>query len=381
MLERLEKFHIKEILFTLALIAIISRKYIMTFANRVVDTGPLGSLLFYGSMGILGLMFFMDFKKNITEIILVLISSIIYVFNGEGAILVLVLLAIAGKKICDKYIAKNYLIISTILLIITLIVFNAFPWLQTNSEVHYKYIKLLNTFIPRLDFGLGNPNFLYLFMVPIYVAYIFLRFKNYNNIDRIIMFGSVLFIYAITYSRTGCYSLLGGLIFVEIMKRIDIQNNKILSNLFKITPILLTIISVAIGTILTDNVLLNKLLSSRPKLWNVYLHQEGNFLALFGNKYSKTTIALNALDSSYVYILCTLGIIGCAFLMFLLYHGIDSFIKKSKKEYLVVVFIFLMYGFTENMLVNSAFSFGMVLLVKELILEDKFRFIFDKIRR
>lgn len=67
--------------------------------------------------------------------------------------------------------------------------------------------------------------------------------------------------------------------------------------------------------------------------------------------------------------------------MFLLYHGIDSFIKKSKKEYLVVVFIFLMYGFTENMLVNSAFSFGIVLLVKELILEDKFRFIFDKIRR
>ena len=56
--------------------------------------------------------------------------------------------------------------------------------------------------------------------------------------------------------------------------------------------------------------------------------------------------------------------------MYVLYKGIESFIKKDKKEYLVVLAMFLMYSFAENLLLEASFSFGIVLLIKEFISID-----------
>ncbi len=44
--------------------------------------------------------------------------------------------------------------------------------------------------VTRMDFGLGNPNSVFYHMVTIYARYIFLRYKDYNKWDRIILFGS-----------------------------------------------------------------------------------------------------------------------------------------------------------------------------------------------
>ena len=56
--------------------------------------------------------------------------------------------------------------------------------------------------------------------------------------------------------------------------------------------------------------------------------------------------------------------------MYILYKGIESFIKKDKKKYLVVLAMFLMYSFAENLLLEASFSFGIVLLIKEFISID-----------
>ena len=322
----IKKLDLNKIAFSLALILIISRKYMMSFIDPNIDINSIKSLLFYSSIGILGLIFIFDSKKSISEIALVFVCGILYILNREGAILLMVLLAVAAKKIDDKYIVKNYLIISVIFLIAVILIFNLFPWLKNNNQIHYRYIAKTNSSVPRMDYGLGNPNSVFYRMIPIYGAYIFLRFKKYNFIDRII--------------------------------------------LFKISPMILAFMSIILGTVFYKNSWLNGILTSRPKYWNVYLLQEGNFLKPFGNSYDAIVKSLYPLDNSYVYAITTLGLVTFALFMYILYKGIGSFIEKDKKAYLVVLVMFLIYSFGEELLLDSAYSFAIVLVIKEFISID-----------
>ena len=190
-----KKIDIRKIAFTFILLLIITRKYLISFVNPNIDIGLVKSLLFYGSIAGLLVLFITDSKKTISEIILVGMCFLLYLINREGAILLIVLLAVASKNIDDRYIVKNYLVITAIFLVGALIIFNVFPWLEYNQEVHYRYMKKIDDLVVRMDYGLGNPNAIFYNMVTIYSAYIFLRFKKYNLIDRIILFGSVFFIY------------------------------------------------------------------------------------------------------------------------------------------------------------------------------------------
>ncbi len=122
--------------------------------------------------------------------VLVGVCVLLYLLNREGAILLIVLLAVSAKQIDDKFIVKNYLIISACFLMVAILLFNLFPSLIFNQEVHYRYIEKIDMLVTRMDFGLGNPNSVFYHMVTIYAAYIFLRYKDYNKWDRIILFGS-----------------------------------------------------------------------------------------------------------------------------------------------------------------------------------------------
>ena len=371
MMDLSQKVNVRKIAFITALFFIILRKYMISFIDPDVDIGTIKSALFYSSIGILMLLFLFDKRKSITEMVLVGACVLLYILNREGAILLIVLLAVSAKQIDDKYIVKNYLIISVCFLIGAILLFNLFPSLEFNQEVHYRYIKKLDVLVPRMDFGLGNPNAVFYHMVTIYAAYIFLRYKNYNKWDRLILFGSAFFVYQTTYSRTGFLTILSGLIFVEIVRLIDIKKIKGLPMIIKTSPLILTLSSVIIGTMFYKSYALNRLLASRPKFWNVYLSKEGNFMKPFGNSYSPAIKAANPLDSSYVYIISVLGVIAFLLFMYLMYKGIESFIENDKKAYLVVLFIFLIYSFAENLLLEASFSFAVVLLIKEVILNDK----------
>ncbi|MFL8712028.1 polysaccharide polymerase [Clostridioides sp. GD02377] len=361
----------KKYLYIFVLFIIVLRKYMISFIDPNINLGMIKSALFYSSIGILMLLFLFDKRKSITEMFLVGACVLLYVLNREGAILLIVLLAVSAKQIDDKYIVKSYLIISACFLIAAILLFNLFPSLVFNQEVHYRYIENIDMLVTRMDFGLGNPNSVFYHMVTIYAAYIFLRYKNYNKWDRIILFGSAFFVYQTTYSRTGFFTILAGLIFVEIIRLINIKKIKGLPTLVKMLPIILTLSSVAIGIMFSKSSILNRLLASRPKYWHVYLAEAGNFMKPFGNSYSATIKATNPLDSSYIYIISVLGVIACILFMYLMYKGIGSFIEKDKKEYLVALFIFLLYSFAENLLLEASFSFAIVLLIKEVILNDK----------
>ena len=75
----IKKLDLSKIAFTLALILIIVRKYMISFINPEIDVNAIKSLLFYCSIGILGLLFILDNRKSIYELLLVLLV-VFYIF-------------------------------------------------------------------------------------------------------------------------------------------------------------------------------------------------------------------------------------------------------------------------------------------------------------
>lgn len=365
-----------KVLFSLTLFIILLRRYMVFNLEPTSFIDKSSSILFYGSIGLLLIQFLLIKKHNITELAIFLTSCALYVFTKEGAILVLILLAISIKDIDDRYVVKNYLIMNAMFIIAFVLIGNFLPDLIKISDLHYRLKD--GIYVARNCFGLHNPNLIFFYTIGIYAAYIFLRFDEYNMMDRAILLLVTLFIYKITLSRTGLLTMIAALVLVEILKCIDLKKHTKISFLVKISPILLLIGSVAIGMLFSKNELLNKVLASRPRYWNIYLNQEGNFLSLFGNSYSSIIKQANPLDNSYVYLTVMLGLVSVVFFMVLLYKGLDILIKKDQKKYITVITMFLVYSFAENILFEAGFNFTIVFLIKYIILDNTLQ---NKFRR
>lgn len=359
---------VNRFLFSFTLFIILLRRYIVFNLEQTPIFTKSAVILFYLSVILLILQFLIIREHNITEITIFLVSCVLYVFTKEGAILVLILLSISIKNIDDEYVVKNYLIMNAIFLIIVVLIGNYLPDMIKISEVHYRLKD--GIYIERNCFGLHNPNLAFLFSIGIYAAYIFLRFDKYNLTDRIILLLGTFFIYKVTLSRTGFITMLAGLVFVEIVTRIDLKKYRSVAFLIKSLPIILWGGSVAIGVLFSKNEFMNVLLASRPKYWNMYLIQEGNFLNLFGNSYSLEMKLQNPLDNSYVYLTVMLGILSVVFFMILLYKGLDILIKQNASKYVAVVVMLLVYTFAENILFEAGFNFTIILLIKCIILDN-----------
>ncbi|QQQ86115.1 polysaccharide polymerase [Peptacetobacter hiranonis] len=363
-----ENSNLSRAFFSITMVVILLRRYMIFNLEPTAFIEKSSSLLFYASIGLLMIQFLLIRKHNITELAIFLTACVLYVFTREGAILVLILLAIIVRDIDDEYVVKNYLIINALFIIAFVLIGNFLPDLIKISDTHYRLKD--GVYVVRNCFGLHNPNLVFFYSIGVYAAYIFLRFDKYNMVDRAILLVMTIFIYKVTMSRTGLLTMIAALFLVEILKYIDLKRYTKISFLVKISPILLLVGSVAIGVLFSKSELLNSVLASRPRYWNIYLTQEGNFLSLFGNVYSAEIKQANPLDNSYVYLTVMLGLVSVVFFMFLLYKGLDIFIKKNENKYIAVIVMFLVYSFAENILFEAGFNFGIVFLIKYIILDD-----------
>ena len=199
-LNRRDNSSLSKILFSITLTIILLRRYMVFNLEPTAFIERSSSLLFYGSIGLLVIQFLMIKKHNITELAIFLTSCVLYVFTREGAILVLILLAISVRDIDDEYVVKNYLIINAIFIIAFILIGNFLPDLIKISDTHYRFKD--GIYIVRNCFGLHNPNLVFFYSIGVYAAYIFLRFEKYNMLDRAILLLVTLFIYKVTMSRT-----------------------------------------------------------------------------------------------------------------------------------------------------------------------------------
>ncbi|MGL6107512.1 polysaccharide polymerase [Romboutsia sp.] len=353
---------ISKLLFVVTLIVILTRKYMISILRPDLPIDKITSLLFYGSIGLLFLQFLIRKRHNFTELIILGISIVLYLFTREGSILVMILLAISVRDINDSYVVKSYMLLNVAFIIGCILMGNLLTDIAQVPEVHYRFER--GMYIQRETFGFGNPNSVFLFLLPIFAGYIYLRFDKYNWIDRIILIATTFYIYNKTMSRTGFITILGALVFVDILRFIDLKKYPILGKGIKLMPIIFLIMSVLIGTVFSNLTFLNKALASRPLHWKAYLIEPGSMFTLFGNKISSEMKSMHPLDSSYIYILAILGIVSVIFFMYLLYKGLDLFIKENNKKYIAIVVMFLVYALAENILFEVGYNFTIVLLLK-----------------
>jgi len=266
---------------------------------------------------------------------------------------------------------------SLVFIIACMMMSNFLPFITQVEESHYRFVR--GAYVIRETFGFGNPNSVFLLTLPIYAAYIFLRFDKYNMYDRILLIVMTVYIYLQTMSRTGALTVIGALLFVDILRVVDLKKFPIISLGIKILPILFLGISIAIGTVLSNLTILNNMLASRPLHWHAYLVEYGSMFSLFGNKYDEMVKVAHPLDSSYIYILSLLGIVTLVFFLFLLYRGLSIFIENNQKKYIAVVIIFLIYAFAENILLEVGYNFTIILLIKYVINNDNGKFTFKEI--
>lgn len=368
---------LSKILFTITVFIILLRKYMISILREDLGIDKITSLLFFTSIGLLFLQFLIKKKYNFRELAILLTSCLLYLFTKEGSILVIILLSISIIDIDDKYVVKVYMLLTTIFVIGCVLIGNLRPDISQVPEIHYRFIN--GQYIARETFGFANPNSVFLFSLPIFAGYIFLRFDKYNIWDRLIIVGTTIYIYKNTMSRTGFFTMILALIIVEILKFIDLNKYPISKKIIRLIPIIFLVLSIIVGTLFKNNTFLNKALASRPSHWNSYLFGEGSLLTLFGNKFSPDMKILHPLDSSYIYIISILGITSLVFFMYLLYKGLDIFIKNNKKIYIVIVIIFLVYSFAENILLEAGYNFTIVLLIKHIIIDDKNNFTINDI--
>lgn len=368
---------LNKILYTLTLFIILLRKYMISILKLDSPALKIVPILFYVSIILLLVQFVMRKNHNKTEVALFLISCVLYVFTREGSILVLILLAISIRDIDDQYVVKSYLIMTLLFVIGCMMLSNLVPYVTQVEESHYRLIG--SSYVMRETFGFANPNSVFLFSLPIYTAYIFLRFDNYNKYDRILLIVMTAFIYFQTMSRTGALTIVGALIFVEILRVIDLKRSPVISIGVKLLPILFLIVSLAIGTVFSNTSLFNKLLASRPLHWHAYISEYGSMFTLFGNKYSEMVKLAHPLDSSYIYIFSLLGLVTLVFFFYLLYKGLDIYIKNDKKKYIAAITIFLVYSFAENVLLEAGYNFTIILLIKTIIDNDSGRLTFKEL--
>lgn len=363
---------LSKVLFTVTLFIILLRKYMISILREDIGVDKITSLLFYVSIGLLFLQFIIKKKHNIRELIIFFISLLLYIFTKEGSILVIALLSISISDIEDEYVVKNYMLFTAMFVIVCMVIGNIMTDISKIPEMHYRLIE--GKYVARETFGFSNPNSVFVFLLPVFAGYIFFRFDNYNKWDRIILIGTAFYIYKITISRTGFLTIILALVFIEVIKFIDFNKYPKIKETIKLMPIIFLLISIFIGTVCRNVSFLNSALASRPIHWSSYLVEEGNLLTLFGNRFSSEMKLLHPLDSSYVYIISILGLISLVFFMYLLYKGLDIFIKNNNKIYIAIVMMFLVYALAENILLEVAYNFTIILLVKHIIIDDKNNF-------
>ena len=157
--------NLDKILFSFTLFVILLRRYMIFNLEPTAFVNKSTSLLFYGSIALLMFQFILIKKHNITEIAIFLAACGLYVFTREGAILVLILLAITIKDIDDKYVVKNYLIINALFIIAFILIGNFLPDLIKISDTHYRFKD--GIYIVRNCFGLHNPNLVFFYSIGV----------------------------------------------------------------------------------------------------------------------------------------------------------------------------------------------------------------------
>ena len=301
-------------------------------------------------------------RWNTSDLILLMICFAVTYLCKTSTFLAFFVMGIFCKsnKISAEYLIKNYLYITAVFFL-GIILLNTFKIIPNSESVHFRNNNIRN------DLGLGNPNAPFLSSIPLYAGYIYLRFDKYDILDRVLLISVSLLLYSQTYSRTGLITIFTILAFVEIVKRVNIRNNKFAIFTLSYFPLLITTFSFFTAIFLNFR-FFNKLLSDRPELWNIYIKN----IKLFRNENYFNLKDLYPLDNAYIFAFALYGIVFTVLMLVLYTYFMKKNVRENNGKILAVCSMFLMYAFGENMLFNAALNFTLILAITSLSSENFF---------
>lgn len=353
------------ILFSIMILIFISKAY--AFSIFEVNMGiyiprEINFVLVWGFRICLGLLILFT-KWNLDNIAFIAIGFIVTILCKNSNLFAFVVLGVYCKsnKISANYIVKTYLYLTAIFFLGTILL-NTFKIIPSSADVHFRNNNIRN------DFGLGNPNAPFLAALPIYAGYIYLRFDKYDNIDRLLLISISLLIYSQTFSRTGLITIFAILSFVEIVKRVDITKNKYARFVLSYLPILIAAFSFFTAKFLNFR-FFNKLLSERPKLWNIY----SGHIKLFRNADYFTLRESYPLDNAYIFSFVLYGIVFTLLFLFVYTYFMKQSVIKNNGKVLAICSLFLIYAYGENMLLNPHLNFTLILAIASVSGENIFK--------
>lgn len=349
--EKIKLSYNKDIMFFFIITFFILKKYLVIVCDNILQTNSILINICYALFAILTIIKIIISRIEKEEIILIILSFLLYFITKDKSLLIYMSIAIAAKDIEFRKIVKYYFVVN-LGLFLAVAISVAVGILPDVGAISYR----AGTDKIRSDFGFLNPNIPFLNLLPVFAGYMYLRFDKYTIYDRVLLLLSTIYIYMETDSRTGFLSIILGMLFLELIKRIDIKKYVSIQYIIVLGPIIMSAVSIVIGTILSGNYELNKLLSYRPIYWNEYLGK----ITLWGGNYTEK-LNLIPLDNSYIYLLALSGIVIYITIMYILCKSIKIAIYLENKGFIVATYTFLIYALSENVLYDRPLNFPIVL--------------------
>lgn len=362
-----EKTRNCQVIYILLIYFLIAKRYMHLIYNNILyKENPIVGITVF----LFGLFLALNLivsKVTKSDIILLIFGGLTFILCKEQLLLIYIIMAISAKNIDNDKIIKYYIGFNLLFLLIV-VIGNTIGIIPDTTDLHYRIINGVQKI--RHDFGFGNPNAMFFYLMPIYTGYIYIRYEKYNWIDRILLWSVAIFVCVTTYSRTGFAVIMLGLIMVEIFKQIDILKINFIKILFTNIPLILILVSLFIGFVFATSPKLNSLLSARPEYWNKYL----SGMSIFGSSKSSSMFYTYPLDNSYVYLLSLYGILVTIFFVLITNFSLNKFIEQKDYKFVIIATMFFLYGFGEDILFSTSLNFTLILMLKNIDLQDVYRF-------
>ncbi|TBL52972.1 hypothetical protein EYZ00_13050 [Hafnia paralvei] len=340
--------NLKGILSSLFILSLVLQGYSKVIFSEQYDEQK---IVFYFLVALCAMIIFID-RLSLSDIIILLISSVAYIALGNGYALKLFLIVYAARTFELNMLIKKMLAISIIFYIG--VVFFGFG----NIDVGVFTRVSDSGRVIRETIGFDNPNKAFFFLVPIFISWVYL-YGNKHKISSLFLIISVTFIiYTLTYTVTGLIanillSLL--LIFSWLIPSLRTQSRTRIWMVIPITFILFIIISVYIAIAYQADSNINRILSERPKLWYYFIENYLNWSFIFGQAKEETVLPL---DNSYIDALVHFGFIFILYLIYM-YSKASKLVFKTRIDnslFLILCLYILVYSLGETLFFEPAYN-------------------------
>lgn len=309
-------------------------------------------------------------RQWITQVILLLLTALVYYESREKGILFMMFLILGMKNISVKKVFQVGLWVWSV----CAIVLSIFSFYRLEDTIYRVHSKMGMGHIFRWSLGFTHPNILHITYLALCAFIVYALAEKYGLKHFVLlMLGNLLvFFYSISYTGFGIVTiLLVGMLYVKIRPRFCLLE-KMAVNL--ILPVIMVVSFVLPLFLFEPHITavvqkLNFLLNTRIYLARQFLVPE--YTSLFGVRIADVVQSSMTMDNSFIWGFINYGIVPFVLLMLSYFILVADYSRKQKTRELVIIICFMGAGFTEPLLFNTSFKNITLVFLGELLFRQK----------